>query len=152
MTTTPAAPIPSPRPPGPPAPEEPAAATTFTAALEHWNTRRNTPPTDEEAAPGPQLLNQQELPLPPAGIPSQDDLQAIAAAAADQARLLLNGTPLPDTPADHAARITATRPGTPLEPAYRLGLDVGHWRDLVATHRNRHTRSQHHGDSTQETP
>ncbi|MEU8543003.1 hypothetical protein AB0C52_23960 [Streptomyces sp. NPDC048717] len=150
----PTPPVPHSRAAGPLHAEEPAEATTFTAALEHWNNnpRDNNPSTDRQTPPpGPRLL-QQDLPLPPAGLPSPTELHEIAAAAADRAQLLLDGAPVPDTPVDHAVHITATRPGTPLEPTHRLGLDVGHWRELVTNHRDHHTLGRpSHGHHVQAT-
>ncbi|MFF2618770.1 hypothetical protein [Kitasatospora sp. NPDC058046] len=121
--------------------------TTYTAALERWRAPRNgdsRPPTRSPAT-GHRLL-QDDLPTPPAGLPTQGDFLEIAHAAADRAQTLLNAEPLPLTPIDHAVHIAALRPGTPLEPAHRLHLDIGHWRELIATYRT--DRDNLHGLGT----
>ncbi|MFJ4679112.1 hypothetical protein [Kitasatospora sp. NPDC088783] len=131
--TVPAASVPRPRPAAAPTPQEPASWTTFTAALQRWNTRPDTAAQSSEVAAGARL-DAQDLPPTPAGLPTQAALQEIVDAAADRARLLLAGAPVPETPLDHAVHITATRPGVSLDPAHRLGIDIGDWRALVTEH------------------
>ncbi|MGW6202196.1 hypothetical protein ACWF9B_00865 [Streptomyces sp. NPDC055089] len=43
--------------------------------------------------------------------------------------------PLPTTPVDDAIHIADTASLTDPTPAYRLNLDLGHWRELLALHR-----------------
>ncbi|MFJ1936620.1 hypothetical protein ACIOGZ_28660 [Kitasatospora sp. NPDC088160] len=110
--------------------------TTYTTALQRWGEPRSSDPQPPVTSPvsGHRFL-QEDLPQPPAGLPSQGDLLEIVHAAADRAQALLDAKPLPITPVDHAVRIAALRPGTPLEPAHRLHLDIGHWRELLTTYR-----------------
>ncbi|MEV6676302.1 hypothetical protein AB0N09_05455 [Streptomyces erythrochromogenes] len=117
---------------------EPGGLTTFSAALARWDTRQGTPPDPPSdavrEAPRPRLLHDQNLPQPPPGLPGLTALQHIAQAAADSANRLLDGTPLPNTPLAQAVHIAANRPGTDTTPAYRLDIDLGRWRELVAAH------------------
>ncbi|MFJ7279350.1 hypothetical protein [Kitasatospora sp. NPDC098663] len=110
--------------------------TTYTAALARWRAPLGDGPHLPEHPPaaGHPLLHD-DLPTAPAGLPCHSDLLEIAHAAADRAQILLDAAPLPITPIDHAVHIAAARPGTPLEPAHRLHLDIGRWRGLLAAAR-----------------
>ncbi|MFI0742794.1 hypothetical protein ACH4PU_32635 [Streptomyces sp. NPDC021100] len=117
---------------------DPAGLTTFTTALTRWKTDQPTHPTPlthTSMAPTPRLLHDQQLPPPPPGLPTLPALQNIAQAAAGRARRLLDGAPLPDTELMDAVHIGATTPGIDTTTAYRLNIDIGHWRDLVTAHR-----------------
>jgi hypothetical protein len=147
MTDRTASRVPSPRTPtgeSAPRPEQtedtdPAGLTTFTAALSRWKASQaapGTPPAANTAEdPGPQLLHDRHLPPPPNTLPSLPALQNIAQATADRARRLLDGHPLPETALTDAVHMAATAPGIDTTTAYRLNIDVGHWRDLVTAHR-----------------
>lgn len=138
--------IPGPRTPtapaassGQPADTDPPGLTTYAVALKHWKSQQaasgSAPTPNAGETPGPRLLHDHPLPLPPPALPSLSTLQSIAAAAADRARQILNSTPLPQTPLTNAVHIAAAHPGIDVATAYRLDIDVGHWRDLVTAHR-----------------
>ncbi|MFE0776895.1 hypothetical protein [Streptomyces sp. NPDC058861] len=120
---------------------EPPGLTTFSAALTQWKTTPPEPdgrPADEGPAPaeaGPRLLHDQALPEPPPGLPALPALQNLAHTAADRARRILDGIPLPTTPLADAVHIADTTSLTDPTPAYRLDIDLGHWRELLTHHR-----------------
>ncbi|MFF5638207.1 hypothetical protein [Streptomyces sp. NPDC012825] len=120
---------------------EPPELTTFSAALTQWKTTPPEPasrPAGEAATPaasGPRLLHDQALPEPPSRLPALPALQNLAHAAADRARRILDGIALPDTPLADAVHIADTASLTDPTPAYRLDVDLGHWRELLTRHR-----------------
>ncbi|WP_331759095.1 hypothetical protein [Streptomyces anulatus] len=123
----------------PPPPSEPPGLTTFSAALTHWKTASPpASPSPAETAPpalrGPRLLHDETLPAPPPALPPLPVLQAITLAAADRARRILGGTHLPGTPLADAVHIADTASLTDPTPAYRLDVDLGHWRELLTLH------------------
>ncbi|MCZ1012164.1 hypothetical protein [Streptomyces lydicus] len=61
-------------------------------------------------------------------------LQSITRAAADRAHRILGDIPLPDTPLADAVHIADTAALTDPTPAYRLDIDLGHWRELLTLH------------------
>ncbi|MFD8609762.1 hypothetical protein [Streptomyces sp. NPDC059631] len=133
-----------PRTPAPdeprPTPSEPAGLTTFSAALTLWTDTLSQPAdpspahTPAPVPPGPRLLHDQGLPTPPPGLPSLPELQKIAHTAADRAHRVLGGTPLPVTALADAIHIADAASITDPTPAYRLDVDLGHWRELLTRH------------------
>ncbi|MFK0142614.1 hypothetical protein [Streptomyces murinus] len=122
---------------------EPPGLTTFSAALTLW---KNTLPEAADRSPGevpapdaarPRLLHDRALPEPPPGLPDLATLQNIVHTAADRARRVLAGVPLPDAPLADAVHIADTASVTDPTPAYRLDVDLGHWRELLSLHRTR---------------
>ncbi|MFJ5635041.1 hypothetical protein ACIQF5_20690 [Streptomyces goshikiensis] len=43
---------------------------------------------------------------------------------------------MPATPLAHAVHIAATRAAADTTPAYRLNIDLGDWRELIAAHQS----------------
>lgn len=87
------------------------------------------PPT-----PGPRILQDNTLPAPPPGLPPLPVLHTITLAAADRARRILGGVAVPGKPLADAVHIADAAAITDPTPAYRLDVDLGHWRDLLTLH------------------
>ncbi|MFJ5733943.1 hypothetical protein [Streptomyces microflavus] len=133
--------LPTARTPGDstPPPAEPPGLTTFSATLSHWkptspSASRFPTGTPPPAMPGPRLLHDKALPPPPPGLPPLPALHALTLAAADRARRILGGIPLTGTPLADAVHIADTASLTDPTPAYRLDVDLGHWRELLTLH------------------